>query len=441
MTHKKTFHVSGTSCASCEILIERELRKLPGVRTVHVSHSAQSVVMELEGGVRLTAHDLNGALKGHHYRFTEEQKVPQSSPSSGPHPLLLVALVVLFYLLIRRAGWIATGPDTDSIVGLGAVFGVGLLAAFSTCTAVVSGLVVAVSSATREKYADASVFERLKPHILFNLGRVIGFGAFGALIGFAGKSVALSPFGNGVLVIAVAIFMVLLGANLLEFSSRAIRPPKWLSHRVHDLAHAKHPLAPALLGAATFFLPCGFTQSMQLYALSTGNPTEAALVMMIFALGTAPALLGLGAALSGTRKAWTANLTKFIGAFVLALGLFNAQNGLNLVGIRFEPKARDVVATNQPVLVDGKQVVQMEVTSDLLYQPRTVQFKAGIPAVWEIYAANRIGCARTLIVPGLGMRLSLRGGYNRFEFTPPQAGVYPFTCSMGMTSGTLIVNP
>lgn len=43
-----------------------------------------------------------------------------------------------------------------------------------------------------------------------------------------------------------------------------------------------------LLGALTFFLPCGFTQAMQLYAISSGNFISGALIMSLFAIGTKP---------------------------------------------------------------------------------------------------------------------------------------------------------
>ena len=49
----------------------------------------------------------------------------------------------------------------------------------------------------------------------------------------------------------------------------------------------------AIVGAATFFLPCGFTQAVQIYALSTANPLTAGLVMATFAVGTTPGLLAL----------------------------------------------------------------------------------------------------------------------------------------------------
>jgi sulfite exporter TauE/SafE len=49
----------------------------------------------------------------------------------------------------------------------------------------------------------------------------------------------------------------------------------------------------ATLGAASFFLPCGFTQAVQIFALSTGSPLFGAALLATFAVGTAPGLLAL----------------------------------------------------------------------------------------------------------------------------------------------------
>ena len=59
----------------------------------------------------------------------------------------------------------------------------------------------------------------------------------------------------------------------------------------------------ALVGAATFFLPCGFTQAVQIYAISTANPLTAGLVMATFAVGTTPGLLALGIGPRGRHRA------------------------------------------------------------------------------------------------------------------------------------------
>ena len=91
--------------------------------------------------------------------------------------------------------------------------------------------------------------------------------------------------------IAVALIMLWLALMILQVipkGSFPIRPPKTLSRWVANLSESDHPMAPFTLGAMTFFLPCGFTQSLQLVALASGSFVTGAFTMFIFALGTLP---------------------------------------------------------------------------------------------------------------------------------------------------------
>jgi sulfite exporter TauE/SafE len=89
-----------------------------------------------------------------------------------------------------------------------------------------------------------------------------------------------------------------------------------------------------LIGGATFFLPCGFTQSMQVYAVSTGSLVTGALTMFFFALGTLPVL----ALLSFTSFAIRARgqqgvFFKSVGLLVILFAVFNVANGLAAIGV------------------------------------------------------------------------------------------------------------
>jgi len=66
--------------------------------------------------------------------------------------------------------------------------------------------------------------------------------------------------------------------------------PKFISKRAYGISKLNHTLTPLLVGIATFFLPCGFTQSMQIYTFSTGNFWGGGFTMLFFALGTLPVL-------------------------------------------------------------------------------------------------------------------------------------------------------
>lgn len=343
------------------------------------------------------------------------------------------------YAVLTKTGLLAYAPSDATGKGLIAVFAVGLVAAFSSCTAVVSGLILGMSSRHALQHPDAKFFKKMQPHLVFNGGRLLGFAGFGAMVGALGSVFELSSFANGVLVLAIALLMIGVGVDLLRvFPSGVGLPiPKKFLQYVNGLSERQGILAPMVLGALTFFSPCGFTQSMQLYALSTGSPVQAALIMTVFALGTAPALLGFGAVAASLRGLGLKRFTFAIGAMVIALGMANLSNGATLLGFSgFATPSTGAVRSI--ALIDGKQVVPMEVSS-LGYAPDVIFVRKNIPVDWEIYGGQKLGCGSTLVVPAFGLQASIHPGDNQVAFTPTQTGSFPFTCSMGMLRGTIVV--
>jgi sulfite exporter TauE/SafE/copper chaperone CopZ len=435
----KTFHfaVDGTHCASCEIVIEREVKKLPGVTSVKASSVKNTVVITAER--EISAEECTAVVKEHGYRFRHVEKQSVVEAFSWERVILAAAFVFVAWYILTSTGVLNYAPTDATGKGLVAVFGVGLVAAFSSCTAVVSGLLVAISSRSAAHHLSTSFAQKMKPHVAFNVGRLVGFIGFGALVGVLGSVLELSSVMNGVLVLLVALLMIGIGIDLLGVmpAGLSIRPPKWLSHRIHAIAESKNPLAPAVLGAATFFLPCGFTQSMQLYALSIGSPAQAAMIMGVFALGTLPALLGLGALTSSMHGQNLKRMTYAVGVLVVALGLTNVSNAATLLG--FSGFTWSSGKTEVSVaLIDGKQLVTMEVTA-FGYAPNVITVKKGIPVDWQIYGGEQLGCASTLVMRAFNVQTAIRPGENQVAFTPTKTGSYPFSCSMGMVKGTMVV--
>ncbi len=432
------FAVVGTHCASCEIVIERELKKLPGVVKVHASAGANTVDVTMQDGKLISAEECTKVLKQHGYSFSPASTA--SRPFTWDRAILAVVAVGVIYYLFTSTGILNYAPEEATGKGLVAVLLVGVVASFSSCTAVVSGFLVALSSKAAKSNAAQSFVTKMRPHFAFNIGRVVGFAGFGALVGAIGSQLALSSTMNGVLIVAIALLMIGIGIDLLNVlpASYAIRPPKFLSHRIHAIVESKSPFAPAILGAATFFLPCGFTQSMQLYALSTGSPMQAALIMTTFAIGTLPALLGVGAATSAARGKTLERLTFGVGAFVVALGIANIGNGATLLGWQGFSFASASTTVAAPVLIDGKQLVTME-ASAFGYNPDVITVRKGYPVDWEIYGGKNLGCASTLIMNAFNVTSTIRPGENRIAFTPTKTGTFPFSCSMGMVRGTMVV--
>lgn len=328
------------------------------------------------------------------------------------------ALAILAaYLLLDRTGLARFSPQVGAAVGLGSVLLIGFASTLSSCGALVAGLVAATA-------------KPLSFHLRFHAGRLLGFAALGAALGIVGRSFAFSPAVSGALVLAVAAVMLLYGLKMLGLwhgRLLAFNPPAFVTRLSGN---------PFLLGGATFFLPCGFTQSMQLYAASTGSPAQAALVMALFALGAAPPLMAIGMA-ARAGSAHSKRFTVAAGVLVAALGIFNLQNGLTLLGIA-GPSAAPAVSVPSTT-PRGEQLIQMEVTRLGTYEPDAFTVRAGTPVRWEIHADEQMGCGDTLVFREAGINAALVPGENVFTFTPARPGTFVFSCSMGMFRGEMIV--
>jgi plastocyanin domain-containing protein len=96
---------------------------------------------------------------------------------------------------------------------------------------------------------------------------------------------------------------------------------------------------------------------------------------------------------------------------------------------------------NSVTIVDGKQIVKMT-ASYSGYSPSLIKIKTGLPVVWQITTSGNAGCASALVAPTLfSDMISLApSSTTTKEFVAPAApGVYRFSCSMGMYTGSFQV--
>lgn len=442
--------IHGMHCASCEVLIERKFKKIEGVETVKVNQ--HSGVAEVDYSTEPSLAKLQEALESTEYTALP---ISESSPKSPrgrtsfkdyQETFLVIIIIEAVYFALSKFDLIPGGLSVGDNMSYGFIFLIGLVAAVSSCIAVTGGLLLAVAGRYAEAHPGISGLTKFRPHLFFNAGRVIGYTIFGGLVGAVGSVFTLSTRLTGVLTIAVSLIMIVLGFQLINIfpGLRKFQPkmPKFLAHRIHDASSSSnHPFAPFLLGAATFFLPCGFTQALQLYVLAKGSFAVGALTMLAFSLGTLPALLSLSALSSFLKGTTQRYFFRFAGVIVVLLGLTNVRNGLALTGTNINlasllsKNAPISQAADEPVpIVDGKQVISMKVV-DLEYQPFKFTVRQGVPVEWHIDGSKTSGCASVLSAPGLNITVSLpKSGKKVVNFTPDKTGTFPFSCPMGMTT-------
>jgi uncharacterized protein len=346
----------------------------------------------------------------------------------------IFVLVAAVYLLLRRFDLLQGGLAVSDRLTYGLVFFIGLAASVSTCMAVTGGLLLAAAAKYDSVSATTAPATKFKLHLYFNAGRLIGYGVLGGVIGALGSALAFSAEVNGVLMLAASVVMVVIGLQLVgllpSFGLARVVPVAWLEWVRSNSARQSGPAA-FLLGAATFFFPCGFTQALQLYVLSQASATAGALTMLIFALGTLPALLSLSAITSFARGAIQRYLLKFAGALLILLSLVNIQYGLLLTGLETSRPVQGTKVDRVPV-VGGAQAASMKIVG-LDYSPNRFSVQQGIPVIWRIDATEADGCGAVLIVPKLGIRrLLATNATNIIKFTPGELGDIEFNCGMGM---------
>lgn len=464
------FGIEGMTCRSCEITIERQFKKVGGIVKVNVNASKGEARVVYDSARPPSLDSLQSVIAQNGYRIrpsagqnTHVQRVKADIGSERNQKLTFGQLVGVFAIVLgvlwifSKVGLFKTGFVIGSNTGFWTVFFIGLFAASSSCIAVSGGLLLSSAARFHELYGKTGL-GRMYPVYMFVIGRTISYGVLGGLIGFLGKSLSLPQWITGIISLIAALYMFIMGLEMLHIAPlwlRSILPnmaSKNLSHKVLDAGHkSAHPLAPFMLGAATFFLPCGFTQALQLYALTTGNTATSAFLLFGFALGTAPALLALGwasSSLKGTAGRW---FFRFAGALVVVLGLYNIQNGLAILGyplpaLSFNSSVVEVnagsgkaVKNSNVIVVGNTQVMKMTVDS-YGYTPDEFTVQAGVPVRWEIDGRNAGGCASVLQARDFGLRAMIAGkSDNVFEFTPNKPGRYLFSCSMGMYRGYINV--
>jgi sulfite exporter TauE/SafE/copper chaperone CopZ len=327
------FHVNGMHCNSCVVLTESELGDLPQVKQVKANLPDLSVEVTGEFGEKTTeqiAADLSVTLKPHGYTLSLKKETKLINWSDFYKAIPIAAGFIVVFIALQKMGIV--NLVTASEVSYGTAFVIGLIASVSTCMAIVGGLVLSMS-ANFAKEGD-----KTRPQILFHVGRLASFFILGGVVGGLGSTFQLGITGTFMLNLLVAAVLLILGINLLDIFpwAKKLQPalPTFIGKRVLGLKNINHTLTPMLVGVATFFLPCGFTQSMQIYTLTTGNFWTGALIMFTFALGTLPVLSLLSFSSLGIhKKAQSGIFFKAAGLVVIFFGLFNLINSLVGFGI------------------------------------------------------------------------------------------------------------
>ncbi len=442
--------VEGMTCTGCETRIENAVKKLDGIEKVKAIYNSSNVYVTYNAdAVKLktiidTIEKLNYTVKNKPTDMTNNIKTSNISDNELKWPKVgqiagIAVIVLALYVIIKNTIGFNFVPEVNQSMGYGILFFIGLLTSLH-CVAMCGGINLSVC--VRYKASDGdSKLDRLKPSLLYNLGRVISYTIIGGIVGGIGSVVSFSGAAKGLVAILSGIFMVIMGINMLNIipALKKFNPrmPKIFAKKVHENSGSRGPL---LVGLLNGLMPCGPLQAMQLYALGTGSAMTGAISMFLFSLGTVPLMFGFGAVSSFLSSKFTHKMMKVSAVLVLLLGIIMLNRGLSLSGFNTNPVFGASSTQGGVAKIEGNvQIVSTKLDSGR-YSPITVQ--KGIPVRWIITAESKDinGCNNRLNIPEYNIEnMPLKAGENVIEFTPDREGKFVYSCWMGMISSNIKV--
>jgi sulfite exporter TauE/SafE len=291
----------------------------------------------------------------------------------------------------------------------------------------------------------------------FLVTKLIAHTILGFFLGWLGSAITLSLSMRLFFQGFAALFMFASAMNLLEvhpiFRFMAFTPPKFARKLIKNNTTADRLFAPGLLGFLTILIPCGVTQAMEILAISSGSPIQGALIMGTFVLGTAPMFVLIGIATAKLSEVWRIYFLRTAAVLLIAMALYSfngilqvmdSNYSLERLGPRivkllppYDKSEQRVIPT--PSIVDGVQPVTINILNSG-YSPRHFAVKNGIPVKLTVNAGEVYSCATAFTFRAFGINAFVKPNTNQvFTFTPDKKGIYTFSCSMGMYSGTMEV--
>jgi hypothetical protein len=180
---------------------------------------------------------------------------------------------------------------------------------------------------------DAQSSRNVFRHLAYNVGRIVTYTLLGLLFGFIGKGLFIGgvqqiiSIALGSIILLLVFFPAIMPSRLRSFSLFQLPGFKKLFSL---LATMKTVPGFFSLGILNGLLPCGFVYMALSAAVLSTQPSEGAMFMAMFGLGTVPAMLSLGLMAQAFSIKSRNLVRKTIPYIAATMGLILILRGLNL---------------------------------------------------------------------------------------------------------------
>jgi len=460
----KTFKIKWIHCISCEILIEQELKNVKWIKFISVDYKKRELKIEFlkneknneKNNEKYLISEIEKILEKNNFSiekekiFSKKENFSQSCIISNEKNnfkdfLEIFWILFIFWILIffLKDLEIVNKFSSFSWDWIFVSFLLWIIASLSTCLALTWWIVI-------------SLWKKISSQVLFHTWRILWFFLLGWILWYVWKSFTVSLWISSFLSILVWFVLFVIWLWVLKFlpniSNFWFHLPKFLSKWVLSLQWEKWKSAIFLLWILTFFLPCGFTQAVQLSAINSWSFFSWALITWAFALWTLPVLWFVWFSVSFIQWKDFSFLKKVIWVLIVIFWLFSVNNWIHLSGFSVSSLS-SLFSWNQNIeqnfqfelwessFSENVEVVEIK-HNWITFEKQDVYLKS-----WKKYrleitpSSNWLWCMTAIALPRIDWDFKQVKVWEKIIYNvwPLKPGSYPAVCWMWMLHWTFIV--
>lgn len=440
---KKIYYIKWMHCIACEMLIEKEIEDIKWLKVLSLTHKTWKV--ELEYQDEKSFDKFKEILKKNNYSLEEQHnkknQVSDIYKNTFLDYVVIVLLFILFwlvYFLFSNSDLIKYFPSIWTDVSILTSFFVWVWASLSTCLALLWWIVVWLS--TYESWSFKSISDRLNPQVSFHFWRIISYIILWWLLWQLWSLFALSWKINWFVTIFISAIILYIWLQMLNVVPSITKLWLYLPKSMTKSLDHNSKMWPFFIWVFTFFIPCWFTQAMQIASIASWSFLKWAMIMWMFALWTMPVLVWLWIMSSYSKDKNYSILKKIIWVVIIMFALIWISNSSSLLSFSNNNKS---LAINNESIVDEK-IEEVSVSHNWSSTvPSEIKIKPFKKYNLSIMPeSNWLWCMTTILIPWVDENIYRVVKWEKITFNIPQLSPwsYKLVCSaMWMTHWTLIV--
>ncbi|MBE0470677.1 MAG: sulfite exporter TauE/SafE family protein [Methyloprofundus sp.] len=324
MSKSTQIKIKGMHCGGCESVIEEALTEVDGVIKVKADYSAAQCSVDYDEN-KVSLKDIYQVIEDKGYQV---ELVPADKGSfllKLSLSLLAFIAIVLLMVFSRKLWHQFSVPEISSQLSYGMIFVVGLITGLH-CIGMCGSFVISYTVKDTEQGQSPYL-----SHVLYGVGKTLSYAMFGALFGFIGSVISITPFISGMSILLAGTFLILFGLNMLNVFAalrrvRLKQPEAMMRYAMKKRRTARSPFFIGFFSG--FLLGCGPLQAMYIMAAGNGDAMEGAKFLALFGLGTLPALLSFGMAAHLLSEKMTHRFLQASGIILIVMGTMMLNKGL-----------------------------------------------------------------------------------------------------------------